>query len=172
MKGEKPHLAFVEASYRELRERSGCPMGSVAFAIYELEKSGDVVIAERGSAKTRTKFRLPRVTVSGALVTKPAEPRPAPVSASPIKLTTKVALRLPQKEVEPPSADDLPDPPSTANRPRSLVSRKPGQCAYPINNPAPGRGEETEYCCAPVAGKLAYCADHAKAMFVPRSKAR
>lgn len=103
----------------------------------------------------------------------PVSPRPAPdkLATSPIRITTTVAPRAVTRDPAAPSADDLPDLPANDTRPRSLNARKPGQCAYPTNNPAPGRGEDTEYCCAPVAGKLQYCEAHARAMWPSRKAA-
>lgn len=85
-------------------------------------------------------------------------PKPAPV----VPIRTKIS-----RPAAAPSADDL-APPSKVAAPRSLNARKPGECAYPVNSPAPGRGEETEYCCEPVAGKLSYCEAHARAMWPSR----
>lgn len=114
---------------------------------------------------------LSPVSVSG--VTAPA-PAPAPKVSLPavvakapekprVPITTKVALA--------PSADDLPAQDRKDTLPKGLIARKPGQCAYPTNSPAVGRGDETTFCCAPVMGKLQYCEAHARAMW-PARKAK
>lgn len=160
IKAERPELAYVQASYKELHLRSGVPMGSVAFAIYDLIEKGQIEVFEAGSSKAPSRYRI----IDKSL---PAMVEPTPKQTSPIRLTTTVAPRPVTRELAAPSADDLPQPANDA-RPRGLNARKPGQCAYPTNSPAPGHGDETEYCCAPVAGKLAYCADHSRAKFVSK----
>lgn len=95
-------------------------------------------------------------------VAAPAPPPKPPAHVIPIR--TRVT-----RPPDAPSADDLPEAQAKGDD-RTLVGRKTGQCAWPVNDPGPGRGEHTIYCCAPVAGRLQYCADHAKAMFTPKPK--
>lgn len=149
------------ASLSGLVEKSGVPRGSVVSVIDALAAKGRVRMLESGRGRRLSRFRLappPLAKPVDGYKPAPALPVPAPV----VPIRTKIARPAPA-----PTADDLP-PPSKVAAPRSLNARKPGQCAYPVNSPPAGRGEETEYCCAPVSGKLQYCEAHARAMFAPR----
>jgi len=147
----------------------GIPSGSLGYAMYDLEKKGLLQIVSPGRGKRRSEYRL----TGGLKAVAPATP-PTVVPAAPgwsppapaIPIRTKV-----NRDLLAPSADDLPPVARAGDLPRGLIARKPGQCAYPTNSPAAGRGEETTFCCAPVIGKLAYCEAHARAMW-PGRKAK
>lgn len=167
----------IVSTYKEMHLGSGVPLGSVAFAVYELEKKG-MLSYSKGKGGGKTTFRLIGISrpaavhaADAAAATEPAVAVPAVVAAaptvpSPIKITTKVS-----RPASAPSADDLPAQVRPDALPKGLSARKPGQCAYPTNSPPVGRGDETTFCCAPVAGKLQYCEAHARAMW-PGRKAR
>lgn len=62
-----------------------------------------------------------------------------------------------------PVLEPLPIPlpaPASRSAPRPWVSRRIGECAYPVG----GEGADTLSCCAPVA-RSCYCAEHAARMF-------
>lgn len=94
--------------------------------------------------------------------------RPAPAPKPPVVIPIRTKVSRPASA---PSADDLPAQVSPDALPKGLIARKPGQCAYPTNSPAVGRGEETTFCCEPTMGKLQYCEAHARAMW-PARKAK
>lgn len=150
------------ASLAELVERSGIARGSICVVIEALIKKGHVVRLEAGRGPVPTSFQLSASNRPSRTLLAVPSPPPAPPVCPVIPIRTKIT-----RPAAAPSADDL-APSSMVAAPRSLNARKPGQCAYPTNSPAAGRGEETEYCCAPVSGKLSYCADHARTMFAPR----
>lgn len=119
----------------------------------------------------KNKLLSPLPSAAAPALAKPVEGyRPAPVVAPKppvvIPMTTKVS-----RPASAPSADDLPAQVRSDALPKGLIARKPGQCAYPTNSPAVGRGDETTFCCAPVAGKLQYCEANARAMW-PGRKAK
>jgi DNA-binding CsgD family transcriptional regulator len=61
-----------------------------------------------------------------------------------------------------PSISGLTVPGST---PRPLVSRKFGECAFPVE----GDSHDTLYCCLPVKPEKNYCKDHYRVMYVMRT---
>lgn len=161
----------VSVTWSQICHGSGVPSGSMGYTMETLEKRRVITIVgskagKRGDPVTYQIARNHRV--AGTRPPVPAQIVPAP---SPIKLTTKVAPRPVTRQAAAPSADDLPERAANDVRPRSLNARKPGQCAYPTNSPDVGRGEETTYCCDPVAGRLSYCAAHMAVMFGKRTAA-
>jgi hypothetical protein len=159
---------------REIAEKLGADYGHVTRACQALNEAkrahygwGPAVDGHKSkllsplSGTARVNASLPARTLTEIA-------RAAPVVALKPSHVIPIRTRI-ERPAAAPSADDLPELPTRPGD-RTLVGRKPGQCAWPVNDPGPGRGEHTIYCCAPVAGKLQYCADHAKAMFTPKPK--
>jgi len=154
---------MVSATWAQICKGSGVPSGSMGFTMETLEKRGALKVIR--SAEGRGK------PVQYQIISdhRPSAPAPAVVAPRPpIPITTKVTPRPVTRGPAAPSADDL--APANDRRPHGLVARKAGECAYPTNSPAIGRGEETTYCCAPVAGRLSYCKEHTALMFARPAK--
>lgn len=88
-----------------------------------------------------------------------SKPQVEPVSAPPVPVVNRA-----MKPVRSISLDEVGEAPAKAPA-RSLMARKPGQCAWPINDPRRGRMDETTYCCEPVVGRGQYCRAHFSQMF-------
>jgi hypothetical protein len=153
----------VSATWAEICKGSGVPSGSMGYTMETLVKRGVISIAIKGNGRGDPVTYQIGKTSAAPVTAAPAATRPAYVS--PIKLTTKVTPRMVTRGPAAPSADDLSDIPANDAKPRGLVARKAGQCAYPTNSPAIGRGEDTTFCCEPSVGRLSYCKEHTALMF-------
>lgn len=164
---------------KTLAVTAGVPLGSITSVIETMVQKRVVEITSKGAPHVPTGYRLqggyrpvlpqpPQSVVKAVHEALAALPIPVsvPVALPTIPIRTKV-----NRPATAPSADDLPAQVRSDAIPKGLIARKPGQCAYPTNSPAVGRGDETTFCCAPVIGKLQYCEVHARAMW-PGRKAK
>ncbi|MEH6697220.1 MAG: hypothetical protein V7672_00830 [Brevundimonas sp.] len=150
--------------FGEIADRTGIPHGTVPAAFYELEKRG---LVEKRKDGRRAVYFLPSDAKGPAAETPAPARQPSPAPANPVALVPAPpppSTKVTPKPVRSISLDEVGQGPKDA-RPRSLMARKPGQCAWPINDPGQGQMDQTTYCCDPVVGRGQYCRAHFERMF-------